>query len=87
MEKLGLNEIREAYLKFFESKDHLRMKSFSLVPKNDPSLLLIPAGMAFKKIFHWGGEASEKTGNDLSEMYPHTRYRAGWQNRSPRHLL
>ena len=34
MEKLGLNEIREAYLKFFESKDHLRMKSFSLVPKD-----------------------------------------------------
>ena len=52
MEKLGLNEIRERYLKFFESKDHLRMKSFSLVPENDPSLLLINAGMApLKKYF------------------------------------
>ncbi len=56
MEKLGLNEIREAYLKFFESKDHLRMKSFSLVPKNDPSLLLIPAGMAPLKKYFTGEE-------------------------------
>ena len=56
MEKLGLNEIREAYLKFFESKGHLRMKSFSLVPKNDPSLLLIPAGMAPLKKYFTGEE-------------------------------
>lgn len=45
MEKLGLNEIRERYLKFFESKEHLTMPSFSLVPRNDPSILLINAGM------------------------------------------
>ncbi len=56
MEKMGLNEIREAYLKFFESKEHLRMKSFSLVPKNDPSLLLIPAGMAPLKKYFTGEE-------------------------------
>ena len=46
MDKLGLNEIREKYLDFFESKGHLRMNSFSLVPNNDKSLLLINSGMA-----------------------------------------
>ena len=56
MEKLGLNQIREEYLKFFESKGHLRMKSFSLVPNNDPSLLLINAGMAPLKKFFTGEE-------------------------------
>ena len=43
---LGVNELRRMYLEFFESKDHLAMKSFSLVPHNDNSLLLINAGMA-----------------------------------------
>jgi alanyl-tRNA synthetase len=52
MEWMGLNEIREKYLEFFESKDHLRMPSFSLVPQGDKSLLLINAGMApLKKYF------------------------------------
>ena len=46
MEKLGLNDIREKFLSFFESKGHLRLPSFSLVPENDKSLLLINAGMA-----------------------------------------
>ena len=46
MEKLGLNEIRERFLRFFESKGHLRIKSYPLVPQNDKSLLLINAGMA-----------------------------------------
>ena len=41
----GLNELREMYLKFFESKGHLRLPSFSLVPQNDKSILLINAGM------------------------------------------
>ena len=41
MKFMGTNELREAYLKFFESKDHLRLESFPLVPKNDKSLLLI----------------------------------------------
>ena len=52
MEWMGLNEIREKYLSFFESKGHLRMPSFSLVPQGDKSLLLINAGMApLKKYF------------------------------------
>lgn len=54
MEKLGLNQIREAYLKFFEDKEHLRLDSFSLVPKNDKSLLLINAGMAPLKPYFTG---------------------------------
>ena len=40
MEKYGLNELREKYLSFFETKGHLRLPSFSLIPQNDPSLLL-----------------------------------------------
>lgn len=48
------NDLREAYLKFFESKDHLRLDSFSLVPKNDKSLLLINAGMAPLKPYFTG---------------------------------
>ncbi len=56
MEKLGLNVIREKYLSFFESKGHLRLPSFSLVPKNDPSLLLINAGMAPLKPYFTGAE-------------------------------
>jgi len=44
--KYGVNELRRMYLDFFESKGHLVMKSFSLVPHNDNSLLLINAGMA-----------------------------------------
>ena len=52
MEWTGLNEIREKYLKFFESKEHLRLPSFSLIPQGDKSLLLINAGMApMKKYF------------------------------------
>ncbi|WP_027623314.1 alanine--tRNA ligase [Clostridium lundense] len=54
MEKMGLNELREAYLKFFESKEHLRLQSFPLVPKNDNSLLLINAGMAPLKPYFTG---------------------------------
>ncbi len=54
MKKLGLNEIREKYLSFFESKGHLRLPSFSLVPENDKSLLLINAGMAPLKPYFKG---------------------------------
>ncbi len=54
MQKLGLNEIRERYLSFFESKGHLRLPSFSLVPENDKSLLLINAGMAPLKPYFKG---------------------------------
>ena len=52
MQWTGLNELREKYLSFFESKGHLRLGSFPLVPKNDNSLLLINSGMApMKKLF------------------------------------
>lgn len=54
MENLGLNQIREMYLKFFEEKGHLRLPSFSLVPKQDKSLLLINAGMAPLKPYFTG---------------------------------
>ena len=50
----GLNELREMFLKFFESKDHLRLPSFSLVPQDDASLLLINSGMAPMKPFFTG---------------------------------
>ncbi len=56
MDKLGLNEIRERYLKFFENKEHLRLPSFSLVPHNDPSILLINAGMTPMKPYFTGLE-------------------------------
>jgi len=54
MEKLGLNEVREKFLSFFESKEHLRMKSASLVPQSDKSLLIINSGMAPLKPFFTG---------------------------------
>ncbi|NLY44077.1 MAG: alanine--tRNA ligase [Clostridiaceae bacterium] len=56
MQKLGLNEIREKFLSFFESKDHLRLPSFPLIPQNDASLLLINAGMAPLKPYFTGKE-------------------------------
>ncbi len=61
LEKLGLNEIRERYLKFFESKGHLRLPSFPLVPQNDNSLLLINAGMAPLKPYFTGKEIPPKS--------------------------
>ena len=54
MQFIGANELREKFLKFFESKEHLRMESFPLVPKNDNSLLLINAGMAPLKPYFTG---------------------------------
>jgi len=56
MKSLGLNEIREKYLAFFESKGHMRLKSFPLVPINDKSLLLINSGMAPLKPYFTGDE-------------------------------
>ena len=56
MEPLSLNTLRERYLAFFESKGHLRLPSFSLIPQNDPSILLIPAGMAPLKPYFTGTE-------------------------------
>ena len=56
MKKYGVNELRKMYLDFFESKGHLVMKSFSLIPQNDKSLLLINAGMAPLKPYFTGAE-------------------------------
>lgn len=54
MQKYGVNELRKMFLDFFESKEHLVMKSFSLVPHNDKSLLLINSGMAPLKPYFTG---------------------------------
>ncbi len=56
MKAYGVNELRRMYLDFFESKDHLRMNSFSLVPHNDNSLLIINSGMAPLKPYFTGQE-------------------------------
>ena len=56
MKPYGVNELRKMFLDFFESKDHLKMKSFSLVPNNDNSLLLINSGMAPLKPYFTGQE-------------------------------
>ncbi len=54
MEKFGVNQLREMFLSFFESKGHLRLPSFSLIPQNDASLLLINSGMAPMKPYFKG---------------------------------
>ena len=56
MKNYGLNELREMYLSFFESKEHLRINSFPLIPHNDNSLLLINSGMAPLKPYFTGQE-------------------------------
>lgn len=60
MEKMGLNEIREAFLSFYQEKDHYRKGSFSLVPEKDKSLLLINSGMAPLKPYFAGLETPPK---------------------------
>ena len=60
MEYMGLNEIREKFLSFFESKGCLRLDSFPLIPKNDNSLLLINSGMAPLKPWFTGAEEPPK---------------------------
>ena len=62
MKKYGVNELRQMFLDFMESKGHLVMKSFSLVPQGDKSLLLINAGMA---------PPAENKSKYLPEMYPY----------------
>ena len=56
MEKYGVNQLRKMFLEFFESKGHLKMNSFSLIPHNDNSLLLINSGMAPLKPYFTGQE-------------------------------
>ena len=54
MKSYGLNELREMFLRFFETKEHLRLPSFSLIPQDDASLLLINSGMAPMKPYFKG---------------------------------
>ena len=61
MKKLGLNEIRQKFLNFFESKDHYIRPSYSLIPEKDKSLLLINAGMAPLKPYFMGVETPPKS--------------------------
>ncbi|MDO4519380.1 MAG: alanine--tRNA ligase [Eubacteriales bacterium] len=61
MKKYGVNELRQMFLDFMESKGHLVMNSFSLVPQNDKSLLLINAGMAPLKPYFTGAEIPPRT--------------------------
>ena len=56
MKNYGVNELREMFLRFFESKEHLRLKSFSLIPHNDNRLLIINSGMAPMKPYFTGAE-------------------------------
>ena len=72
MEKYGVNELRKMFLEFFESKGHLAMKSFSLIPHNDKSLLL-RYGSA-ETLLHRRRDSAEKKSNNMSEMYPYRRY-------------
>ena len=68
----SLNELRKMFLEFFESKGHLAMKSFSLVPHNDNSLLLINSGMApLEAIFYRTGDSAKKTSDHMPEVYPY----------------
>jgi len=61
MKQYGLNELREMFLAFFESKGHLRLPSFSLIPQNDASLLLINSGMAPMKPWFTGEQKPPRT--------------------------
>ena len=80
----GLNELREMFLRFFESKGHLRLPSFSLIPQNDKSILLINAGMTPMKPWFKGEEPPRL---HLPEVHPHGRHRQRRSHRAPRHLL
>ena len=74
MQKCRVNELRKMFLEFFESKEHLAMKSFSLVPRNDKSLLLINSGMAPLKPYFRCGNSTKTQSDNLSEMYSYRRY-------------
>ena len=72
MEKLGLNEIREKFLSFFESKGHYRMPSFPLVPQNDASAAAhqLRHGAA-EAVFYRRADAAVEAGDHVPEVYPY----------------
>ena len=76
MKYIGLNELREMFLSFFESKAHYRLESFPLLPIDDDSLLLINSGMApMKKILSRQRNPAFKACYNLSEMHKNAGYR------------
>ena len=86
MKAYGVNELRRMFLDFFESKGHLKMKSFSLVPHNDNSLLQFRNGTA-ETIFYRTGDPTETPCDNLSEMYPYRRYRERRKDCTSRYFL
>ncbi len=75
MQWTGLNELREKYLHYFETKGHLRLGSFPLVPKDDPSLLLINSGMApHEEMVPRSGGAAPPPCDNLPEVHPYPGY-------------
>ena len=72
MKSYGLNELREMFLRFFETKEHLRLPSFSLIPQDDASLLLINSGMAPMKKYFTGEVTPPHL--HLPEVHPHRRH-------------
>ena len=86
MKNFGLNELREMYLSFFETKGHLRLPSFSLIPRNDPSLLLINAGMSPMKTWFTGEEEPPSKEGQFLEILLKSQGKHR-QNGAPRHLL
>jgi len=87
MEKLGLNELRERFLKFFESKGHLRLPSFSLIPQNDPSLLLINSGMAPLKPYLPGRRNHPEGELPLARNVLERRTLRMWEKRKARYFF
>ena len=73
MKAYGVNELRKMFLEFFESKGHLAMKSFSLVPHNDIIADQFGYG-ALKTVFYWTGDSAQKESDHLPEVHPHRRY-------------
>ena len=69
MQYRGVNELRKLFLDFFESKGHLKMKSFSLVPHNDNSLLIINSGMAPLKPYFTGQVTSHSVTTSKEKQF------------------
>ena len=74
MKWTGLNELREQFLSFFESKGHTRLPSYPLVPIDDKSLAHQFRHGAHEKIFPWNGDPSKPPGHYLPEVHPHAGY-------------
>ena len=82
------DEIREQFQSFFEARDHLRQPSASLIPRNDPSTLLISAGMHPLKPYFTRPRAAAGPAADLvPEVLPHARHRRGRHHQAPPDLL